>query len=258
MNAKALFFFLVAIACGGAAALFANNWLREQVGEVAQPEQNLTPVIVASSEIEYGQAIEDIHVKVARWPAENAPPKSIGTLEEVIGKLATQRILPGEPILEGRVVEKLAGSSLSSMIAPNKRAITLRVNDVVGVAGFLLPGNRVDVLGTRMSNGEAKTRTVLQNLKVLAVDQTASPEKDQPVVVRAVTLEADLDESLELVKATEEGSIQLVLRNPDDIAERIYAPETVAEAPKAPVRRAPPPTIRIIRGTSVNDSPFAN
>ena len=150
-----------------------------------------------------------------------------------------------------RVVEKLEGSRLSALIAPNKRAITVRVNDVAGVAGFLLPGNRVDILATRrIANGRAKTDTLLQNIKVLAVDQRADRDKNEPVVVRAVTLEADLEEASKLAGATQEGTIQLVLRNPEDNATIIES----APVAKAPVKRDTRRPITIIRGTSVNES----
>ena len=257
-NGKAILLFLVALGCGGGAAMFANTWLKEKAGEVAdQPGLETTPVVVAATDIPFGQKIEDIHIRISQWPVGSSPETALGNADEVIGRVANQKILKGEPLLEARIVDKVAGSTLSSIIAPNKRAITLRVNDVVGVAGFLLPGNHVDVLGTRMQNKRAVSRTVLQNLKVLAVDQKANPEKDEPVVVRAVTLEADLDESLKLVQATQEGSIQLVLRNPEDLAERINPPTTVAKI--KPVKRAAPkPTVRIIRGVSVNNATVKN
>ena len=258
LNFKAVFLFLVALGFGGGAAVFANNWLKEKAGEVGNTaEVTTSPVVVAATDIPFGQKIEDIHLKITQWPAGGAPATAHSSIDDVLGRVANQKIMKGEPLLEARIVDRVTGSTLSSIIAPNKRAITLRVNDVVGVAGFLLPGNHVDVLGTRMVNKRAISRTVLQNLKVLAVDQKANPEKDEPVVVRAVTLEADLDESLELVKATQEGSIQLVLRNPEDLATRIEPPTVVAAKP--PVRkRVADPTVRIIRGVSVNNATVKN
>lgn len=262
-NGKALLLLAVAILFGTGASVFANNWLKQQAGLVAENNTvATTPVVVASTEIQYAQSIEPIHLKIIQWPSDSVPESSIQDIEEVVGNVANQKILSGEPILSERIVESVAGSTLSSLIAPNKRAITLRVNDVVGVAGFLLPGNHVDVLGTRMVDKRAISRTVLQNLKVLAVDQTANSDKDEPVVVRAVTLEANLRESLDLVQATEEGSIQLVLRNPEDLATYIEPPTTVAQAApaKKPVRRSTPAaaSVRIIRGTSVNSTSVRN
>jgi pilus assembly protein CpaB len=142
------------------------------------------------------------------------------------------------------------------------------VNDVIGVAGFLLPGNRVDILTTRQQGSRARTETILQDVKVLAVDQTASTDKDRPVVVRAVTLELSPAESELLVKATSEGTLQLTLRNPLD-SELVAKKEEKKEEPKVErkvervvYKRTPQAktNITVIRGTqrsevSVKDEP---
>jgi pilus assembly protein CpaB len=153
------------------------------------------------------------------------------------------------------------------MVAKNMRAVTVRVDDVIGVAGFLLPGNRVDVLASRREqNRRATAETILREIKVLAVDQTAATEKNEPVIVRAVTLEVKPEDAETLFRAREEGSIQLTLRNPldEEIEEEpIVAeekPEEPAPAPVAPAPRrvAPAPTrsfpVTIIRGTSVSEA----
>lgn len=252
-NIKALFLLVLSVGIGGAAAMYAQQWLQEQRGMAAVVEEQPTVnVIVAAREIPYGQVIEESHLRQVAWPADSAPADVFTTKEELIGKIVNQAALQGDLMLSARVVERLEGSRLSSLIAPNMRAITVRVDDVNGVAGFLLPGNRVDVLATRLINQRASTRTLLQDIKVLAIDQKASPDKDEPVVVRAVTLEADLQEAEKLSGATAEGKIQLVLRNPDDRA------VTVEEIPKTAVKRVVPrdrsQDITIIRGTSVNES----
>jgi pilus assembly protein CpaB len=135
------------------------------------------------------------------------------------------------------------------------------VDDVVGVAGFLLPGSRVDVLASqRLEHDRYVTRTVLHDLKVLAVDQTATAGgEDKPVVVRAVTLEADPKQAERLVQATREGSVQLLLRNPEDhalppAAEAAPAAAAAAPAPTAAPRAATSAPVTIIRGTHVNSS----
>ncbi|MNC31454.1 hypothetical protein D3C75_797760 [compost metagenome] len=154
-----------------------------------------------------------------------------------------------------RLSEHLGGSTLASLIAPDKRAISVRVDDVVGVGGFLLPGNRVDVLATKTTNAgsnSATSRTILENLRVLAVDQTAGTDKTQPVVVRAVTLEMSVAEAEALVTAQTEGKLQLALRNPLNLEKKspAVAPATpfapaapamavaTAEAPKRVVQRS--------------------
>jgi pilus assembly protein CpaB len=123
---------------------------------------------------------------------------------------------------------------------------------VIGVAGFLLPGNHIDVLASRKDGKTVTTRTVLEDIKVLAVDQTASPEKDKPVVVRAVTLEMTPQEAEILVKSTQEGTLQLTLRNPLD-NEQVLAKQ---EPEKKPVRRVKrsrsyDANVTVIRGTDV-------
>jgi pilus assembly protein CpaB len=155
--------------------------------------------------------------------------------------------------MSGRFVNHDEGSTLAALVEEKKRAITVRVDDVVGVAGFLLPGNNVDVLASRLERGSRRaiTETILTNVKVLAVDQTARTDDNDPVVVRAVTLEVSPKQAEVLVARMEEGTIQLTLRNPLE--------EVVVEAPKpAPkkvtrrARRAPTDTtIIVIKGTSV-------
>ena len=136
------------------------------------------------------------------------------------------------------------------------RAVTVRVDDVVGVAGFLLPGNHVDVLATKLDQRSrtARTETILKNLKVLAVDQTASTDSNDPVIVRAVTLQMLPEQSETLVKAKEEGTIQLTLRNPlEQIA--VEVPKAKPAAPQQRVAASAPrrsSSITVIRGTRVD------
>lgn len=252
-NAKALILLVLSIGIGSGAAMYARNWLQNQQGVTAGSNANTVDVVVAAREIPYGQLIEESHLRIVAWPAEAAPADVYKSKDELIGKIVNQSVLVGDLMLEARVVEKLEGSRLASLIAPMKRAITVRVNDVNGVAGFLLPGNRVDVLATRLEKQRATTDTLLQDIKVLAIDQKASPDKDDPVVVRAVTLEADPGEAEQLTAAAAEGSIHLVLRNPDDRA------VSVTEIPIAKVKKRVTPRdrtgdITIIRGTSVDRS----
>ena len=215
MKGRTLLMFFVALLLGISAAYLANNWVDEQRVGSGSGDAG-TPVVVAALDIPFGQKIEQAHVKIVDWPSGNSPKGAFSDPLLLEGKIAKQSFLPGEVILEERVVEHLGGSTLASIVEPNKRAITVRVNDVIGVAGFLLPGNRVDILATRTRGSNPTTETILQDVKVLAVDQTASTDKDRPVVVRAVTLELSPAEAEVLVKATAEGTLQLTLRNPLD------------------------------------------
>jgi pilus assembly protein CpaB len=152
-----------------------------------------------------------------------------------------------------RLSEHLGGSTLASLIATDKRAISVRVDDVVGVGGFLLPGNRVDVLATKTTNAgsnNAVSRTILENLRVLAVDQTAGTDKTQPVVVRAVTLEMTTAEAETLVTAQTEGKLQLTLRNPLNTEKKI-----AAVTPAAPVMAVATATVpkRVVQRRSIGE-----
>lgn len=251
---KSFLLFLIAIALGIGATWMANQWLRDRMtpAEIAAPETE--PVVVAAMEISFGQKIETMHLKVVPWPAGNVPDGAFQEISAVEGKIASQRIYPGDPIVPGRAVDQLGGSTLSAIISRDKRAVTVRANDVIGVAGFLLPGNHVDVLASRtVDQNQAKVKTVLQNLKVLAVDQTASRDKNQPIVVRAVTLEASSEQAEKLFEATQEGDIQLVLRNPlDQGIIKESKPIQVASKPRRIAPRRSYKTVTVIRGTQVD------
>jgi pilus assembly protein CpaB len=169
-----------------------------------------------------------------------------------------QPIVAGEILMQGRFVDYDDGSTLAALVGKNMRAVTVRVDDVIGVAGFLLPGNKVDVLASRREqNRRASAETILRDVKVLAVDQTAATEKNEPVIVRAVTLEVSPDQAETLVKAREEGSIQLTLRNPleEEVVVVEAEPEPVAPAPRRVVApRSRTFDVTVIRGTTVEET----
>jgi pilus assembly protein CpaB len=242
---RGMFLMFVSLFMGVAAAWAANNWVQSRLGPTGQKAVETDTVIAAAMDIPYGTDLEARHIKVMTLPKGTAPENAIRDAAEVEGKVATTDILRGEILMKDRFAEHGTGSTLAALIEKGMRAVTVRVDDVIGVAGFLLPGNRVDVLASRMDqrSHRAVTETILKNLKVLAVDQTAQTEKNDPVVVRAVTLEMTPEDSEKLVKAKAEGTIQLALRNP-------LAEEEVASEHRAP----PAPAITVIRGTTVDTS----
>lgn len=245
---------------GVAAAWIAKNWIE---GTSEQPETAMANVVAADLAIPFGTKVEKRHLKMLEMPAEYVPPGSFDSIEAVIERVTVQPIVAGEILMQARFVDYDDGSTLAALVEKNMRAVTVRVDDVIGVAGFLLPGNRVDVLASRIEQGRRATaETVLRNIKVLAVDQTAATEKNEPVIVRAVTLEVSPDQAEVLVKAREEGSIQLTLRNPLEEEPVVADEPEPAPAAEEPARPAPrrvsvPPTrefdVTIIRGTSVSE-----
>lgn len=255
---RAFVLFVLALALGAGATWQANRWIKNRL---LPQSADANTVVVAAMEIPFGQKIEGSHLKTVAWPSDSVPAGSFQEVAQVEGRIANQKIVQNEVIIDQRVVEQVSGSTLAAIISPQKRAVTVRVNDVIGVAGFLLPGNRVDVIAARKNQKRVNTRTMLENLKVLAVDQTASPDKDKPVVVRAVTLELDTRQAEELVKATEEGKVQLTLRNPLDASRVPVAEKKPEKKPEPQVvvvnpapRRPYVDSVTVIRGTSVHES----
>jgi pilus assembly protein CpaB len=231
MNKRFFIMLSIALLLSFLAAWVAKSWIQGQT-----PDKGVS-VVAAAIEIPFGVKIEESQIKVIAWPGNSAPPQGAFTSkEQVVNKVAMNKFYPDEIITEKRISEYLGGSTLSALIAKEYRAISVRVDDVVGVAGFILPGNKIDILATikdRMTN-KAATRTLLQNIKVLAVDQEASQEKEKPAIVRAVTLELKPDQAEIMVQAMQEGTIQLTLRNPLDsvVEDRVVE---VAEVKPTPV-----------------------
>ncbi len=258
MSARTLTLVALSLILGLGAAWMANNWLSARLN--ASPDDNLRNVVVATVEIPFGQMVEAQQVTVVRMPKDTVPDDSFDSSDKVVGKIATFSMLQGDILRGARLAEHLGGSTLASLIEPSKRAVSVRVDDVVGVGGFLLPGNRVDVLATKQTgnNSNAEAETILEDLRVLAVDQTAGTDKTQPVVVRAVTLEMAPAQAEILVKAMAEGRLQLALRNPLDNQKKPATAEPVAlvkalSPPLKPVirRRGDGGAITIIRGIEV-------
>lgn len=252
MKSRTLLLIGLSLILGLGAAFMANTWLSARLN--AAPDDNMKNVVVATLEIPFGQMVEAQHVTLVRMPKDTVPDDAYDATEKVVGKIATFAMLRGDIVRGARLAEHLGGSTLASLIATDKRAISVRVDDVVGVGGFLLPGNRVDVLATKKAGGSgnnSEAETILEDLRVLAVDQTASTDKTQPVVVRAVTLEMTPEETEILVKAQSEGKLQLALRNPLDNQKKTLPPvEAVAMVAPTPVPQAPKRVVRRSSGDS--------
>jgi pilus assembly protein CpaB len=249
---------IVSLVLAVLAALVANNWLsRASARSGPVREQDVT----AAVDLPLGTKIEQRHLSMIEVLPGKSPRGAFHSFAEVLGKVTTSAVLEGEIMLAPRLTDAGEGSALASVVDTNMRAVTVRVDDVVGVAGFLLPGNRVDVIAVKLDPGSsvAHATTILSNVKVLAVDQSASADSNQPVVVHAVTLEVSPADAEILLKGKTAGGIQLTLRNPLDQSDARSQlppePEPVkiaavkAKQPAAP--RPAEPEITVIRGTKV-------
>ena len=215
MNNKTILFVLLSLVFGVTAVYLAQNWL--QTNTQTESNQQMSQVITMATEVPLGAIIERKHIALTAVPSHLIPSGALVDLAQAEGKVVKQRLYQGEVLRQERLTVKGEGSTLASLITPTMRAVTIRVNDVVGVAGFLLPGNRVDIINIFTSSG-IKTDIVLSNVKILAIDQRASNDENKPMLVRAVTLELSLDQAEILMIAKSRGALQLALRNPNDTA----------------------------------------
>lgn len=234
---QVILLFLLSIIFGLGAVFFAKQWMDRQMQPQTEVEVvEREPVVVAVQEITAGSVIEEQHLTTKLLEVDWRSEEQFTNVEELLGQVVATTIFTGEIVTLPRLSTPGEGSTLAALIPENKRAVTIRVNDVIGVAGFLLPGNRVDVLNTiKYSDTSANTITVLKDIKVLAVDQTAKTKENKPVIVRAVTLEVSPKQAERLLTARSRGEIQLTLRNP-------YEEEKV-------VKRYVAPSVTIIKGT---------
>lgn len=215
-NIKAIGLMVLAVLLGVAAAIYAAGWIASQ-GSIASNK-----VVVAVVDIELGSKINGQMLSTADWPSGSVPVGAFNDIKDVQDRVAKVGVLRGEAILEGKLAPVGTQGGLSAVIAPGKRAMTVRVNDVVGVAGFALPGNYVDVMVNAQQDkakgeeGKQISKTVLENVLVLAVAQEASRDDTKPKVVSAVTLELSPEDSEKLDLARSVGTLSLVLRNQVD------------------------------------------
>lgn len=212
-NLKAIGLLILAIVTGLAAAMYAAGWVAQR-GTLAS-----TKVAVAAVDIELGSKINPQMVTLAEWPSASVPDgafRDVKDLQERVVKVGIQR---GDAILERKLSPPGSKGGLSAVIAEGKRAMTVRVNDVVGVAGFALPGTYVDVMVNTQEAAKAGgepgqiSLTVLEHVLVLAVAQEASRDETKPKVVSAVTLELSPEDTEKLDLARSVGTLSLVLRN---------------------------------------------
>ena len=212
-NLKAIGFLVLAVMIGLAAAIYAAGWVSQR-GNIAS-----TKVVVAAIDIELGSKINPQMLTSVDWPSSSVPPGAFTDIKDVQDRVVKVGVQRGDAIVDRKLAPVGTQGGLSAVIAEGKRAMTVRVNDVVGVAGFALPGNYVDVMVNAQQDrarGEAGNQismTVLEQVLVLAVAQEANRDETKPKVVSAVTLELTPEDAERLDLARSVGSLSLVLRN---------------------------------------------
>lgn len=241
-NIKAIGLILFALMVGLAAAVYATGWVSRQTGVASNQ------IVVAAVDIELGSKVNREMLSTVEWPSNSVPAGAFKELKELQDRTVKVSVMRGEPLLERKLAPVGTLGGLSAVIAEGKRAMTVRVNDVVGVAGFALPGNYVDVMVNAQQErekgqeGKQISKTVLERVLVLAVAQEAGRDDTKPKVVSAVTLELSPGDSEKLDLARSVGTLSLVLRN--QIDQKSVATEGITKnelfgvtAPAAPVAK---------------------
>ena len=264
----------IAILAGGGLAYATYNFMQNQPAKtVATPTQ---PVVVAAADLQLGAELRKEDLQILNFPQGQAPDGSFSQIQEVAGRGLIVPLVKNEVVLNAKLASKDAGSGLPPVIPEGMRAVSVRVNEVVGVAGYVLPGNRVDVVATQSptdKRADTVSKVVLANVQVVTAGTRIEQDQDKgkPVQVTVVTLLVNPEQAERLALASTEGKIQLALRNPLDQG----APETPgikpaglmgsgkpAAAPRPASTRAkaapepqtmtapapPPPTVEMIRG----------
>jgi pilus assembly protein CpaB len=269
----------VALALGAIVSYAVYRTLQTRTGADAAPGVD---VVVAANDISVGSKVTEGDVKVVRYTATDLPPNAFHLKTSVVGHGAILPISRGEFFLPSKLAGENAGSGMQSLIPPGMRAVSVRVNEVIGVAGFVVPGTRVDVLltGNPSGSNDQQTTTVLENVAVIATGQKLERNTaGEPQVTPVITLLVSPDDAQKLTLATTQGKIQLALRNPLDTKQQELASVSTGTlykgvatpSPVAAVRpkstkhvvvtktpEAPPPTysVQVIKGTKTQDQKF--
>jgi pilus assembly protein CpaB len=214
---------IVALALGAFVSFTVYRNLQSRTGSDTAPGVD---VVIAAGDIQVGAKIEDKDVKVVRFPSGDLPPSCFHLKSSVVGRGVVLPIAKGEFVLPLKLAGENAGYGLPSLIPPGMRAVSVRVNEVVSVAGFVLPGTRVDVLLTGNPSGasEQQTTTVLENVAVIATGQRLERNAaGDPQSTPVITLLVSPDDAQKLTLASTQGRIQLALRNPLDTKQQDLA-----------------------------------
>jgi pilus assembly protein CpaB len=265
----------LALVAGGTFAYGTYQFINKTPAAQSPTGIQTRSVMVAAADLDMGAELRREDIRAIQWPADAVPPGSFENPEELVGRGLIMPVTQNELFLPGKLASKDAGAGLPPIIQPGYRALSVRVNDVVGVAGYVLPGTRVDVVATvnpTQRPEDVTSKVIMTNVQVLASGTKIERDdkNNKPMAVSVVTLLVSPEEAERLTLASTEGKIQLALRNPIDktapttsgirplglMAGRFVRPapaptrRIASAAPAAPVVAAPPPppTVEIIRG----------
>jgi pilus assembly protein CpaB len=263
-----LLILLLAIVMGSVAAYLARNWIEAHA--TVTPAVPVGTIVVAAAPLGFGTVLSRENLTEISWAAAKLPEGAFATRDQLLKDGRRVVLTPmqrSEPIMNNKVTGPGQRASLSALLDEGKRAVTVRVDDVRGVAGFVLPGDRVDVVLIRSVTrptgpSENVSDVLLQHVKVLAVDQLVSERQEKPTIAKAVTLEVETDQAQKILLASNIGKLSLILRqageNNPALAKRVTESdlgiadvrniETTGPAASAPMIRSRTSSVEVVRG----------
>jgi pilus assembly protein CpaB len=226
----------------------------------------LGKIVVAAKDISLGSVLSEENLTLVDWPKANRPQGSCESITELKGRVVITKLVAGAPLLAAELAAPGSGAGLVALIPPGMRAMSIKVDEVIGVSGFILPNSYVDVIGVEMKQEKSdKVETILKKIKVLAIAQETFTEEGKAKVVRTVTLQLKPEQGEKLALQTNKGNVHLVLRNPME-EEQVQ----VAVKPQAPRKHKPvlqskvaipklgPFDVEVIRGSEREKLRFKN
>jgi pilus assembly protein CpaB len=269
VRARAIIFTIIALGAGSSSAWMVLRYVRGHAGTGSAVA--VSKVVVATVDIPVGTKVTPDMLKVVDWPTSAQPQGSFEAPGALGDRVVSTALVAGEPVVEARLSPKGSGAGMASLIPANMRAMTVTVNDVIGVGGFIHPGDIVDVIttmqgpalpGTASSSmqDQFRSKIVLQGIRVLAVGQRLASDNNKPETVPAVTLLVSPEESERLALASTQGKLQLTMRSQIDKEELetpgVSPPELLGFArPAAPVPAAAPPMQRARAAAPAHPAP---
>jgi pilus assembly protein CpaB len=270
----------VAVLLGLVAVYLVNAYLTGATRQQEARTVQTTRIAVARVPLNFGTRITPQNVQFIDWPVNSVPQGAFRSPEELTpagnSHVVLRPMIPGEPVLKSRLSGEGGRATLSALLPPDMRAASIRITDVSSVAGFALPGDRVDVLMTREMGEERVTEMLLQNVRLIAIDQSANENTAAPSIGRTATLEVNADDAQKLALGAAVGQLSLVLRSvqapqdaiqysaamrSSDLEGGVYRPQVAQAAapqtgpratrPAQPVRRGI--NVEVVRGTVSSD-----
>jgi pilus assembly protein CpaB len=246
-----------AVVFGLLAVFIAQAWLHSQAemrAKSLEAQKKTLPtqtIVVAAKPLRFGSELSYMALREIAWPREALPAGAFSRIAELTSsrRVVLTAIEANEPILASKITGSGQRATLSAVLADGMKAVTIRVNDVEGVAGFILPGDRVDVVLTRQQDKTvAASDVVLQNVRVLAVDQLADERAEKPSLAKAVTLEVEVTAAQKLALASTIGTLSLALRKAGEATPVNTRRITVSDLPKSTTTDDRFTTISVVRG----------